>query len=308
MTIRLLLVIIFAGVLFTCRPQYLFAEEQTQSTYQAETSVSRLHANISKLAPNWMTTNDDPKFIEWAKSTREYKSGTAIIVLLNEAYERGDAGSVAAIFNDYDLKKQGSNSIELQQSALNKSQAAMYLYEKGDKKAALHDMEIAAGMGESLAQIWVAQAYFNGDGCEVNYEKAFKWYNEAAKQGDFFAQFNLGVFYNNGYFVKKDCKQAFYWYSKSALGSLPQAQYALGKMYDLGQCVDKNIKKAYEYWKMAADKGHTESQYSIATLYENGEYLQKDNVKALEWFLKAADSDHDKASLSAAVFYQTGKA
>lgn len=77
------------------------------SAKEAETSVSRLHSDISKLAPNWMTTNDDPKFIAWAQSTREPKSGTTIIVLLNEAYKRGDADSVAAIFIDYNLKNHG---------------------------------------------------------------------------------------------------------------------------------------------------------------------------------------------------------
>ena len=58
----------------------------------------RFHADISRLSPNWMTTNDDLKFIEWAKNTKAPGSESTVIKVLNDAYNSGDTAIVAAIF------------------------------------------------------------------------------------------------------------------------------------------------------------------------------------------------------------------
>jgi hypothetical protein len=77
------------------------AEMQPMQDNIALSATERLHAAISAQSPHWMTTNDDPQFISWAKSTAEPYSGSVIIDLLNGAYSSGDANRVATIFNDY---------------------------------------------------------------------------------------------------------------------------------------------------------------------------------------------------------------
>lgn len=80
------------------------AEMQPMQDQMALSATDRLHADIARQSPNWMTTNDDPKFIAWAQSNKEPYSGMTVIDLLNNAYKSGDAGRVAAIFNDYNQK------------------------------------------------------------------------------------------------------------------------------------------------------------------------------------------------------------
>lgn len=77
------------------------AEIQPMQEQAALSATDRLHADISSASPGWMATNDDPKFIAWSKATTEPYSGQTVITLLNSAYNNGDAGRVAKIFNDY---------------------------------------------------------------------------------------------------------------------------------------------------------------------------------------------------------------
>nr|WP_267405621.1 tetratricopeptide repeat protein [Gilliamella sp. B3976] len=46
--------------------------------------------------------------------------------------------------------------------------------------------------------------YYEGDGVDVNKEKAIYWYTKAAEQGGRKAQNNLGVMYQQGEGVKKN--------------------------------------------------------------------------------------------------------
>ena len=58
--------------------------------------------------------------------------------------------------------------------------------------------------------------YHHGQGVDVNYEKAFEWWEKAAKQGEAEAQYNLGSMYENGHGVDQDDSMAMRWYAKAA--------------------------------------------------------------------------------------------
>jgi len=86
------------------------AEMQPMQDQMALSATDRLHSDISQYCPNWMTTNDDPAFIAWAKSTKEPYTGSTIINLLNQAYSGGDSQRVAMIFNEYNQKLTSTHS------------------------------------------------------------------------------------------------------------------------------------------------------------------------------------------------------
>lgn len=91
----------FEGAAVTARE----AAQAEVTPLREEAAVSardRLHADIARLSPNWLRTNDDPAFIQWAQSSVERYSGMPFIQLLNDAYASGDAIRVATIFNDYE--------------------------------------------------------------------------------------------------------------------------------------------------------------------------------------------------------------
>lgn len=89
------------GIKIVFREKKNFESPEDEQVFLAK-QTSSYHAEISKLSPNWLTTNDDPKFIKWAKTTIEPASGSTVIDLLNKAYKVGDAVGVAAIFGDYE--------------------------------------------------------------------------------------------------------------------------------------------------------------------------------------------------------------
>ena len=104
----------------------------------------------------------------------------------------------------------------------------------------------AAEQGHAVAQYNLGITYENGDGVDVNYKKAYGWYEKAAEQGNKKAQFSLGVMYKNGRGVDVNYKKVMEWFEKAAEQGHAKAQLCLGGMYHHGLGVDVNYKKAVE--------------------------------------------------------------
>jgi len=91
----------------------------TGKTEQQEQSVQsrnreEMHKHLDKELPNWEEINRDPAFYqEWALKTDE-ASGLSYLKLLQNAYNRNEAGRVAFIFKRY-LSDKGGTSPEGQQ-------------------------------------------------------------------------------------------------------------------------------------------------------------------------------------------------
>src|SRR5688572_30400430 len=94
--------------------------------------------------------------------------------------------------------------------------------------------------GHINAQYNLAQKYYE----EKNLEKAFYWYQKAAKNEDINAQNNLGWLYQNGFGTEKNLEKAFYWYQKAAENGEINAQNNLGYSYKNGFGTEK-IRKSF---------------------------------------------------------------
>lgn len=84
-----------------------------------------------------------------------------------------------------------------------------------------------ADSGDLNAQICLAKAYWNGQGVEQDYTRAFYYYMKAAEQGDSEAQEIVGDCYNYGMGTISDNEKAIYWYKKAAEQNNPGAIFAL---------------------------------------------------------------------------------
>lgn len=91
--------------------------------------------------------------------------------------------------------------------------------------------------------------YHKGIRCPKDHVKAARCYRQAAEQGNWLAQLFLGELYYNGEGVKQDFNQAFHWFFKSAQQGHPIAQYHVGCCYFNGEGVKKNRKKAIYWWQ-----------------------------------------------------------
>jgi len=69
---------------------------------------------------------------------------------------------------------------------------------------------------DSNAQYNLAICYENGNGVEMDLEKAVQWYQKSAEGGDSSAQYNLAICYERGEGVEIDLEKAVQWYQKSA--------------------------------------------------------------------------------------------
>ena len=109
----------------------------------------------------------------------------------------------------------------------------------------------AAEQGDAQAQFWPATMYEMGEGVGQDYEKAAKWYREAAEQGHANAQVNLAAMYHRGQGVGQDSAEAARWYRKAAEQGHAQAQIWLGLMYEPGEGVEDYVEAAKWYRKAA---------------------------------------------------------
>ncbi|MBQ7159786.1 MAG: sel1 repeat family protein [Treponema sp.] len=93
----------------------------------------------------------------------------------------------------------------------------------------LVEAEAERGIFKSMCTI--AYMYAKGLGVKQDYEKAFKWFLEAAESGQANAQYNLGVMYINGDVKNKtDYKKACRWLRKAAEQDFEQAKQLLDRI------------------------------------------------------------------------------
>ncbi len=165
---------------------------------------------------------------------------------------------------------------------------------------------------------------FMGRGTEKNYEKAFEYFERAAKKGYEPAFFQQGLCYLYGCGVEVDLDAAFECWSKiensksrfyslamhniafvymrkadfeNAFKTLNKitdldfvcalSSFTLGHLYQYGKGVEKNLEEAAKHYEAAAKHNHIAAYYELAKLYINGLGVEKDTEKAKELLEKA---------------------
>ena len=83
-------------------------------------------------------------------------------------------------------------------------QAVTEYDKKGDLRTQITQWINQALNGDAQAQRELAQRYYDGEGVEQDYAKAFELYSEAAAQGDAEAQFSVAYMYDMGEGVELD--------------------------------------------------------------------------------------------------------
>lgn len=80
----------------------------------------------------------------------------------------------------------------------------------------LQDKYKNALLGESESQYSLGMAYLNGEGIDINYFEAIKWFKLSAIKGNMNAYYQLGICFENGYGVEKNKERARYYYQQAA--------------------------------------------------------------------------------------------
>lgn len=99
---------------------------------------------------------------------------------------------------------------------------------------------------------------------------------------------DLGVNYLLGRGVPKDDQKAFYYFQKAAKEDDAFAQNEVAFMYAAGKGTSRNNEKAFEYYKKAANHDLASAQFNLGLLYAHGLGTKVNKTLALKWFKKSA--------------------
>ena len=160
---------------------------------------------------------------------------------------------------------------------------------------------------DSEMQFKIGCLYNNGKVFQYDSEKAFHYFELAAKKNHSEAQFYIGKFYYEGKVVEKDINKAIEYYELSAEQKNTEALVYLGNLYSKGEVIQKNLEKAKEYYELAAEHNNGEALYCLGNLYSNGEGVKKDYNKAIEYYKLSAKQNNVEAIFALGHHYYIGQ-
>ena len=138
----------------------------------------------------------------------------------------------------------------------------------------------------SMAEENIASAMTAFD--NQDYDIAFSSFSSLAEKNDAVAQVYLGRMYSAGYGrIPPNQEKAFFWYEKAAKQNLPAGLYNLGSFYFYGNGMTQNPKKALYFFRKAAFEKYYPAQMALAVMYENGLSIEKNFTKAYMWCIVA---------------------
>ncbi len=250
--------------------------------------------------------------------------------LLGIAYETG-------VLVEPDLKKA---ALYYKASKYAGNLDGLYLYsalkrrEEPENADYLADMIEAAEKGSVLALTHVGDNYYYGEnGLTANKNKAYEYFERAAKGDGIAAMYYTAFGYRKGECLPKDLELAYMYALKAKEHGFPRAFRLLAFMYEDGQYVDKDLQKAVSMYEEAikrgdylsycyqgyvygelgqidkkvelykkayelAESGEIRSAvpyYRMAVLYDDGIGVEADPKTAVDFYFKAAEKKHANA-------------
>ncbi len=161
--------------------------------------------------------------------------------------------------------------------------AGVLAYNGGQIAAAFHDLRLAAGCGNSDAQVNLGYMYARGQGTRPDQQEAFRLYLLSAQQGNGEGMNALGYKYQFGTGIAVDLVQAISWYCKAIEHGNPRALNNLAGLYDRGEGVPQDIVVARDLWQQAADRGHLNGLYNLGvSLLTSADGAERKRGMALE--------------------------
>lgn len=183
---------------------------------------------------------------------------------------------------------------------------SMGIHVELDYPKAFKFYERAAEQGDARAQNNLGFLYSAGEGISMDSTKAIEYYKKSAEQGYIGALYNLGCTYASGEGVEKDLQKAIEYFEKASQDI--RALYALGEIYFEGKGpIPKDEVKGIEYFNLAAEKGDAYAQNTLGLIYEQGKGVVRNPQIAFEYYEKAAEQDYVTAQINAGICYEYGQ-
>lgn len=135
----------------------------------------------------------------------------------------------------------------------------------------------------NLALAYETGKYKSGEKVDIDYDKAFFYFNKACRLGLPSGCLGLARMYKTGHGTEVDYFKALEFYAISCNADDEIACSGLGIMYLQGLGIkQKNYSLALKYLNKGCAGGHVTGCYNLAVVYANGIGIEKNYIKALE--------------------------
>lgn len=157
-----------------------------------------------------------------------------------------------------------------------KRNLAIALEAKGDKNLSkIFTLYKEASEDDVIALNNLGCCYINGEGTEINAQKAVECFKLAARRNDELSKINLGDCYALGIGVRKNLENAYKCYKEAAKVGNIIALNKIAECYLNGYGIEKNVEKAIKCYELAYKNGDMKSTKKI----ENIKATQKKHTK-----------------------------
>lgn len=186
----------------------------------------------------------------------------------------------------------------------------MHLYglngaEMNYKKAYMYYQK-ASDLGDPIAINNLGSLYYGGVGIRKNVRKAAELFARASDLGNTEAALNLAVIYLTHQGGFHNDQEAIRLLKKTAEHDNPTGRYLLGYAYLKAIGVPQNKKKAVENIRFAADKGYDEAQFMMGYFYKNGFGVTQNYNNCLRYLNKAVKQGNLSAIVELGRLYASG--
>lgn len=182
-------------------------------------------------------------------------------------------------------------------------------YQNQDRQKAFEFFQQAAKMGHITSMFLIGMMYEIGY-IEEDYSQALTWFQKSAELGQAESMYCVGCYYRDGKVIEQNNELALTWFKKAAVNGSANAMFELSCLYREGNLVPKSDSEAFRWCQEAVRNDPTDQAEAMCTLgyfYENGQGVEQDYSEAFEWYQKAADAGVADASWNIACMYKNGE-
>ncbi len=179
---------------------------------------------------------------------------------------------------------------------------------RGDFDRAWRYFEEAARRGNAYGKANLAWFYIEGTIGEQDVPRGIALLEDAAREGNSLAEYSLGLLYREGRAgVEPDAQKAIDWLTRAAAQGHAVAMYDLAIMLRDGTGVPMDGTASLAWLEKAAALGDTDSMAALGYAHEQGIGTPVDFIRAREWYARAADAHQIDAMTNLGRLYEAGE-
>jgi TPR repeat protein len=148
---------------------------------------------------------------------------------------------------------------------------------------------LRSSTGDAIAQYYLGEMFYYGEGVTQNYAEAMWWYSLSAEQGDPDAMYSIGHLYENGMGVDVSIDRAIEWYTKGIEAGSEQAEVAFAAIYLDEESGYFNPEAGLATLSELAVLGNSGAQFILGGVFEDGKLVTQNIATALRWYRLAAE-------------------